>query len=129
MKYKPRLLRPVAFAIVPVVIASMIFALADTAQASAPSFKRAACNTRTAQPKGGAPVAQCFALGLADSSGNLQVRPAVAGPPATALGPVQIQDAYKLPDAGAGMTVAIVDAYGYANAESDLAVFRSYYGL
>jgi len=52
-----------------------------------------------------------------------------SGPPAGALGPADIQSAYKLPAGGGGQTVALVDAYGDSHAESDLAAFRSHYGL
>jgi subtilase family serine protease len=46
-------------------------------------------------------------------------------------GPSQLQSAYALPSstAGTGETVAIVDAYKDPNAASDLAVYRSQYGL
>src|SRR5207253_9077469 len=45
-------------------------------------------------------------------------------------GPADIQSAYKLSSsAGAGTTVAIVDAYNDPTAESDLAVYRSQFGL
>jgi subtilase family serine protease len=46
-------------------------------------------------------------------------------------GPADLQAAYKLPsaNAGAGQTVAIVDAYDDPKAESDLAVYRSTFGL
>ncbi|RPF39031.1 S53 family peptidase [Streptomyces sp. TLI_185] len=46
-------------------------------------------------------------------------------------GPASLQSAYNLPSAsgGSGQTVAIVDAYDDPNAESDLAVYRSQYGL
>ncbi|MGW4695047.1 S53 family peptidase [Kitasatospora cineracea] len=45
-------------------------------------------------------------------------------------GPADLLSAYKLPaNGGAGMTVAIVDAYNDPNAESDMAVYRSQYGL
>jgi len=46
-------------------------------------------------------------------------------------GPADLQSAYKLPSmtAGGGQTVAIVDAYDDPKAESDLAVYRSHYGL
>ena len=45
--------------------------------------------------------------------------------------PCDLQSAYQLPSttAGAGETVAIVDAYDDPNAESDLAVYRSTFGL
>nr|WP_307624073.1 S53 family peptidase [Streptomyces sp. V3I7] len=46
-------------------------------------------------------------------------------------GPTSLQTAYNLPSAtgGSGQTVAIVDAYDDPNAEADLAVYRSQYGL
>lgn len=44
--------------------------------------------------------------------------------------PADLRTAYSLPTSGGGgQTVAIVDAYGDANAESDLAVYRSTFGL
>jgi subtilase family serine protease len=52
----------------------------------------------------------------------------MAGP--TGLGPTQIQSAYKLAGlSAAGRTVAIVDAYDDPKAESDLAKYRSQFGL
>ena len=46
-------------------------------------------------------------------------------------GSVDLQSAYNLPSstAGSGKTVAIVDAYNDPNAEKDLGVYRSQYGL
>jgi subtilase family serine protease len=45
-------------------------------------------------------------------------------------GPTGLQAAYSLPAArGSGETVAVVDAFDDPNAESDLAVYRSTYGL
>jgi len=45
--------------------------------------------------------------------------------------PCALQGAYKLPSAtgGSGQTVAIVDAYNDPNAETDLATYRSTFGL
>ncbi|KNX38483.1 S53 family peptidase [Luteipulveratus halotolerans] len=44
--------------------------------------------------------------------------------------PTDIQSAYKLTGlSSGGRTVAIVDAYGYPNAERDLGVYRSQFGL
>jgi subtilase family serine protease len=49
---------------------------------------------------------------------------------ATGLSPAQVQSAYKLTGlSSGGRTVAIVDAYDDPKAESDLAVYRSHYGL
>lgn len=45
------------------------------------------------------------------------------------LHPADLQNAYALPSSGAGGTVAIVDAYDDPNAESDLSVYRTAYGL
>jgi subtilase family serine protease len=57
------------------------------------------------------------------------LRAADAAP--SGLAPADLQDAYKLPSAsaGSGQTVAIVDAYDDPNAESDLATYRSQFGL
>ncbi|HEY3717421.1 MAG TPA: hypothetical protein VGL39_23095 [Jatrophihabitantaceae bacterium] len=55
-------------------------------------------------------------------------RAATATPPG--LSPADIASAYALSgDGGAGHTVAVVDAYDDPNAESDLATYRSTYGL
>ncbi|MGH8960687.1 MAG: carboxypeptidase regulatory-like domain-containing protein [Jatrophihabitantaceae bacterium] len=78
--------------------------------------------TRTAQ-------ARCFALVRTDlASLGRAVNP--ADTPA-GYGPSDLQDAYNLPSAtaGAGQTVAIVDAFDDPNAESDLAAYRTQYGL
>jgi subtilase family serine protease len=71
-------------------------------------------------------VARCLSLVLVNRDGTPFTSPNPAG-----LGPADFQDAYKLPssDHGKGMTVALVDAYHDPNAESDLAVYRSTYGL
>ncbi|GAA4629647.1 hypothetical protein GCM10023196_051820 [Actinoallomurus vinaceus] len=46
------------------------------------------------------------------------------------LGPADLRSAYALPSSGgAGQTIAIIDAYDDPNAEADLAVYRSQYGL
>ncbi|HEY3953061.1 MAG TPA: S53 family peptidase [Streptosporangiaceae bacterium] len=92
--------------------------------AAAVSYAPAACGTAHH-----ARQAQCYAM----VATNAQHRPAVspADPPTGALGPADIQSAYNLPagTAGSGETVAIVDAFGDSTAESDLAAFRSYYGM
>jgi len=46
------------------------------------------------------------------------------------LSPSDLRDAYVITgDGSSSTTIAIVDAYGYSNAESDLAVYRSQFGL
>jgi hypothetical protein len=71
----------------------------------------------------------CFAVARDDvrqTGKGLQALLVPAG-----LGPADLQSAYDLPSdaAGAGVTVAIVDAYDNPNAEADLAVYRSQFGL
>ncbi len=72
-------------------------------------------------------VARCGALLRTD------IAPAKPSPHATISGyaPSDLQSAYNLPSstAGSGQTVAIVDAYDDPTAESDLAVYRSQFGL
>lgn len=71
--------------------------------------------------------ATCFAIGVANAHGQLKVS---AKPLAAAFTPTDIQKAYKLSGKqSGGRTVAIVDAYGYPGLASDLATFRSNYGL
>ena len=72
----------------------------------------------------------CFALHR--TTGVLQTIPVGVSPAATVggFGPSDLASAYKLPtNLGSGKTVAIVDAYNDPNAESDLATYRSQFGL
>jgi subtilase family serine protease len=72
--------------------------------------------------------ARCDADVVTDSSGTPFVSSAPAG-----YGPSDLLSAYALASAaaqnGSGETVAIVDAYDDPNAEADLGVYRSQYGL
>jgi subtilase family serine protease len=61
--------------------------------------------------------------------GDLSHKPQAAAAPAGGYGPSDLQSAYALPAGGAGQTVAIVDAFDDPKAESDLANYRSTYGL
>jgi subtilase family serine protease len=65
--------------------------------------------------------AHCLALVRTDVRPNLP----------SGYGPSDLQSAYNLPSAsdGTGQTVALVDAYDDPDAESDLATYRSTYGL
>lgn len=45
------------------------------------------------------------------------------------LHPVDIQSAYRIPSGGAGRTVAVIDAGDDPTAESDLAVYRTAFGM
>ena len=69
----------------------------------------------------------CLALERTDVK---QHRGITADAAPSGLGPADLQQAYNLPaSGGAGATVAIVDAQDDPNAESDLATYRSQYGL
>ncbi|NEE15364.1 peptidase S8 [Streptomyces sp. SID7499] len=63
---------------------------------------------------------------------GITAKSAAASSP-TGYGPTDLRNAYGLTSAaannGSGRTVAIVDAYDDPNAESDLAAYRSHYGL
>ncbi len=72
---------------------------------------------------------RCFAVVRTPASHRIVAAAAQDGPPSTALTPADIRSAYHLPAAGAGETVAIVDAFGDSSAASDLATFRSFFGL
>ena len=70
--------------------------------------------------------ARCHAI-LAKSAGG----PLFVGASPAGYNPPDLQSAYALPSAtnGNGQTVAIVDAYNDPNAESDLGVYRSQFGI
>ncbi|MFJ2392099.1 putative Ig domain-containing protein [Streptomyces sp. NPDC087843] len=82
----------------------------------------------------GAPTpghAACFAQRRTDIKQKLA---AAVSPDAAAavsgLSPANLHSAYNLPSTGgSGLTVAVVDAYNDPNAESDLATYRSQFGL
>jgi subtilase family serine protease len=95
---------------------------AAKAAASKPDYK-AACS---AHPAPG--YAACLALFRTNVAAHKGVTPFVTP---SGYGPSQLQAAYNLPSstAGSGATVALVDAYDDPNAEADLAVYRSQYGL
>src|SRR5215468_8601812 len=67
----------------------------------------------------------CTARVRTDSSSKIKSFATPSG-----LGPSDLVSAYKLDTTkGSGAIVAIVDAFNYPNAESDLASYRSQYGL
>ncbi|WP_330287881.1 putative Ig domain-containing protein [Streptomyces sp. NBC_00576] len=70
----------------------------------------------------------CFAQRRTDIKQRLAAAAAAAAP--SGLSPANLHSAYNLPSTGgSGLTVAVVDAYNDPNAESDLATYRSQYGL
>ena len=96
---------------------------AAPASATAHPFHHACATAKAGQ-------AHCDALVRDDvATSAQQLRAKLAAP--SGLSPANLQSAYKLPSstAGSGQTVAIVDAYDDPNAEADLGVYRTQYGL
>ncbi|MFD7536971.1 putative Ig domain-containing protein [Streptomyces sp. NPDC059819] len=103
-----------------------LIAVAPSVAAATDSSQPANVQRLCAQPdKAG--VMSCLALARTDVRHHLGISPNAAP---SGYGPTDLQSAYALPSsAGAGATVAIVDAQDDPNAESDLATYRSQYGL
>jgi subtilase family serine protease len=97
---------------------------ANAATQTAPAGFHHACATAKAGS------AHCDALVQNKAATSAKTLKAELAAP-SGLSPANLQSAYKLPSstAGSGQTVAIVDAYNDPNAESDLNVYRSQYGL
>ncbi len=94
---------------------------AQTPSATAANVARSCAKTTKAR------VMHCFALRRTDLAGPFAVSPDATP---SGYGPSNLQSAYKLSTSGgSGATVAIVDAYNDPNAESDLATYRSQFGL
>ncbi|MER5636805.1 putative Ig domain-containing protein [Kitasatospora sp. NPDC002227] len=68
----------------------------------------------------------CLALARTDLAPQGRLAPNLLP---SGYGPSDLTSAYKLPAGGSGQTVAIVDSNDDPNAESDLATYRSTYGL
>lgn len=68
----------------------------------------------------------CFALKRTDVKG---VKALAANATPNGFGPGDLRSAYNLPDSATTATVAVIDAFDDPNAESDLAAYRSQYGL
>ncbi|HVV17786.1 MAG TPA: peptidase S8 [Pseudonocardiaceae bacterium] len=129
-------LRAVLIGVVGVVTVA-ISTLAPVASASAatPATHGGRSNVRDVCGPAAPGFARCYAEVRTDVHGGYGVRGKAAHDAALAAlpegyGPADLHSAYNLPMAGgAGQTVGIVDAGDDPNAEADLAVYRSTYGL
>ena len=98
------------------------FGSSDEGLATPPSIPAYAYRPVCAQTPG---RMRCFAYQRANEQGQYVPYANPSG-----LAPSDLRDAYKLPSSGGnGTLVAIVDAYDSPNAESDLATYRSQFGL
>jgi subtilase family serine protease len=73
-------------------------------------------------------TARCFAHVVTDARGNPINGKINPNATPSGYGPGDLKSAYNITTNGSA-TIAIVDADGYSNAESDLAVYRSQFGL
>ncbi|MGI8664728.1 MAG: putative Ig domain-containing protein, partial [Jatrophihabitans sp.] len=100
---------------------------ATTTPATAPHQTQRLCSTATPGHMA------CFAIRQVNPSEPQTITAHSVSPNATpsGYGPSSLQSAYALPSstAGSGQTVGIVDAQDDPNAESDLATYRTQYGL
>ena len=116
-----------------IALLSGVLALGGTLGASAQVVQRSGNVFHVAVCPG--PVAleeaRCHAHVVTDSRGVPVVRKVTGNaPPPSGYGPSDLRSAYNVSGTGSQTTViAIVDAYGYNNAESDLAKYRSTFGL
>ena len=118
----------VASSVTTALVALTVGAVFVRGAAAAPTSSASASNARysfvhsCAAPSRG--YAACNAILRVDNVTRNASSPSGYNPP-------DLQSAYNLPSstAGSGQTVAIVDAYDDPNAESDLGVYRSQFGL
>lgn len=96
-------------------------ALSGPVLQSGDTYYRAACTPTVGF------AARCHTQVVTNASGHAQ---ATKYPPLLGYTPAQLRQAYHMIGSGSSSTiVAIVDAYGYLNAEKDLGVYRSQFGL
>jgi len=94
--------------------------------ASAQEVPSAPVNTVRACPAPSTPhMMSCLAMVRTDV--KAQAVTSAAAP--AGYGPADLTSAYNLPTGGAGKTVAIIDAFDDPNAETDLATYRTRFGL
>jgi subtilase family serine protease len=111
-----------------VLSAAIMLGLGTSANAQNPTVKQSG-NVYYVNVCGPVPhlKARCQAGIVTDKAGNPI---ASLHPPISGKTPAELRDAYKITGDGSSSTIiAIVDAYGYTNAESDLGVYRSQWGI
>ena len=122
--------RPPVFIVISAAAVLTAGVLLAPAASAAPSASAAGNVARAcAAPK--AHMMACFALRRTDIGSTQATTPDAIIPNATpsGLNPGNLTSAYALPSSSTSATVAIVDAQDDPNAESDLATYRSQWGL
>jgi subtilase family serine protease len=110
-----------------VVLAAGLTGVPAASAASAPGSTSATHLIHICTSQGKVNVPLCAAVGVAGANGRLVTS---AKPLATAFTPQDLEKAYDVQGLqSGGRTVAIIDVAGYPTLESDLATFRSQYGL
>jgi hypothetical protein len=86
---------------------------------------------RACAPSSNPTVMSCLVLVRTDIKARSAASLGFMAPTGKGFGPAQLQSAYNLPSSsdGAGESVAVVDAFDDPNAVSDLATYRSTWGL
>src|SRR5205807_3843598 len=110
-------------------VAAASLALADVAVGEGPGGPPSHPN-KPVCPHGGPPTqARCHARVVTRDDGVTPL--ASTSPPSNGYRPADLQAAYNLPSssAGGGITIAVIDAYDNPNIESDLAAYRTQWGL
>lgn len=113
------------FTLLAALAALSLVIVGTTGQVSARSFSSVTPHPVQVCASVPAGYARCMAIQMVGS----QFHPNPNSP--SGYHPADLQSAYKLPSAsnGSGQTVAIVDAFDDPNAEADLGVYRSTFGL
>jgi len=105
----------------PVFVSGNVFHVQACAAVNAPGYAR--CHAHIVTDSTGAHLLNRFAQNRFAPNVAAAVLP-------QGYGPTDLRSAYAVTASGSSSTIiAIVDAYGYPNAETDLAVYRSTYGL
>src|SRR3954452_18439342 len=114
---------------VPVLALLVLAASAASAQA-VPHSSAQGLSHRNSCGVPAAGTARCFAKVVTrDDGSTFSAAPDATTAPPAGWGPSDLQSAYNLPAFTGTPTVAIVDAYDDPNAATDLAAYRSQYGL
>jgi hypothetical protein len=113
-----------------VVLGALTAQFFGTAPSVAGSAGTQSANVEAVCPPASPGTAQCLAILRTDMAAHPASAVSALAPP-PGYGPADLQSAYALPSgsAGSGLTVAVVDAFDLPTAESDLAVYRSQFGL